>query len=374
MLYTNIRIIVPRLNFRNPKIFVTPRKKPYKTKDGIVDTTSSAVGVEILLNYWYKKLRTKRETRRCLYDALIGAYGVMEVGFTLETEKVGKKGDLLQVDELIKAESPYMVRRSPRDVRWDIEARDSTLSDARWISLDWNLPLDDVKANPRYSNTRGLKSNFTVKTDPEAKSTSSSTGVENDEINNPHLWSRVRGRDIWDKKTQTVFTYVEGHDKFIRKEEWPLFYDGGFPIDLLFFNELPDKSIPLADFDIYKSAQDELNQMRALALEHTRRISQRRVFAQKGNIDQDAMRDYEHGPDGVIVLVENVDQIKNAADATISQDIYIGINQMKGSIRENSGVSPTEALSAVKFDQATEPALLEKASTTIREDQRDIAG
>jgi len=257
-------------------------------------------------------------------------------------------------------------------VRWDIEARDSTLTDARWISLDWVLPLDDVKKNPRFSNTAGLKSNFTVKTDPRKKgSSTSSTGTENDDFDNPHLWDRVRGRDIWDKKTQTVFTYVEGHDKFIRKEEWPLFYDGGFPIDLLFFNELPDKSIPLADFDIYKAAQDELNQMRALTLEHMRRISQRRIFVEKENMDQDAMRDYEHGPDGVIVQVNNVEKIKNASDPTISQDMYIGINQMKGSIRENSGVSPTEALAATKFDQATEPALLEKASTTIREDQRD---
>ena len=372
MLYANIRVIVPRLNFRNPKIFVTPRKKPFRTENGIIDTTSAAVGIEILLNYWYKELKSKRETKRCLYDALIGSYGVMEVGYTLETEKVGKKGDLLVVDELIMADSPYMVRRSPRDVRWDIEARDSALTDARWISLDWVLPLDDVKKNPRYSNTRGLKPNFNVKTDPKKKGRDDETGTGTDDsFDNPHLWERVKGRDIWDKKTQTVYTYVEGHDKFIRKEEWPLFYDGGFPIDLLFFNELPDQSIPLADFDIYKKAQDELNQMRSLTLEHMRRISQRRVFAEKDNLDSDAMRDYEHGPDGVIVLVNNVDKIKNASDPTISQDMYIGISQMKSSIRENSGVSPTEALAATKFEQATEPALLEKASTTIREDQRD---
>ena len=368
MLYANIRTIVPRLNFRNPKIFVTPRKKPYRSEKGIVDTTSTAIGVEMLLNYWYRHLKSKRETRRCLIDALIAGYGVMEVGFTLKTEKIAQKGknkgDLLIVDELIKSESPYMVRRSPKDVRWDSEARDSSLADARWISLDWVRDIDDVKADPRFSNTGNLKTNFTIKHDSDSQGTDNSDNTE--------IWKKVKGRDIWDKKTERVYTIVEGHDKFLRKAKWPEFYDGAFPIETLFFNEHPDESIPIADFDIYKKAQDELNQMRAMTLDHMRRISQRRIFAQEDVLDSDAMRHYEHGPDGTVITVKgNIEQIRPDAQPTISQDMYIGMTQMRDSIREMSGVSPTEALAATKFEQATEPALLEKAATTIREDQRD---
>jgi len=367
MLYANIRTIVPRLNFRNPKIFVTPRKKPYRSAEGIVDTTSTAVGLEMLLNYWYRHLKSKREARRCLIDSLIAGYGVMEVGYTLKTEKVASKGknkgDLLIVDELIKSESPYMVRRSPKDVRWDSEAKDSSLADARWISLDWVRDIDDVKADPRFSNTGNLKTNFTIKHD------GTSTGTDHHDTT--EIWKKVKGRDIWDKKTEKVYTIVEGHDKFLRKAKWPEFYDGAFPIEILFFNEHPDNSIPIADFDIYKKAQDELNQKRAIALDHTRRISQRRVFSVKDNMDQDAMRQYEHGPDGAVIEVNNIEGVKPATDPTISQDMYIGMKQDRDSIREMSGVSPTEALATTKFEQATEPALLEKAASTIREDQRD---
>jgi hypothetical protein len=366
MLFANIRAIVPRLNFRNPKIFVTPRKRPYRGKgNSLIDTTASAVMLEIILNYYYKELSIKREARRCLIDALVGKYGIMQVGYTLKTEKV-KKGELLQVDELIKEDSPFAVRRSPNDVLWDIEARDSRLTDARWVGLRWIRPIDDVKRDPRYSNTRNLKGNFTVKTDYKTDSNQLPT---NPDV--PEIWDRVEGWDMWDKKTKTLYTMVEGHEKFLQKRDWPIDYEG-FPIEILHFNENPDNSIPVGDFDIYRHNQDELNVIRAMQLDHIDRLSKKKYKTTETNLDDSAERALKYGPAGTIVTMTNTDKFDSISDNPISQDIYMVGNMIKNGIREMAGVSPTEALVGVDFEQATEPALLERAAVTIREDQRDI--
>ena len=162
MVYGNLRAILPRLNFRNPNIFATAKKKPYRTGDAIFDTISASVIIEIVLNHYYRELEIKRETRKCIIDAYLGKYGVMELGYTLETEKI-KGEDLIEIHELIKSESPFAIRRSPLDLRIDPESTDSLLHDARWIALRGVDSLDDMKKNPRYENTRKLKSNYKVR-------------------------------------------------------------------------------------------------------------------------------------------------------------------------------------------------------------------
>src|SRR5512139_2330830 len=77
MVFSNIRAIVPRLNFRNPKIYVRPKKKPFRTNTGIFDTFSASASLEVILNYYYCELQIKREARKCLYDALLGPKGIM---------------------------------------------------------------------------------------------------------------------------------------------------------------------------------------------------------------------------------------------------------------------------------------------------------
>jgi hypothetical protein len=60
------------------------------------------------------------------------------------------------------------------------------------------------------------------------------------------------------------------------------------------------------------------------------------------------------------------------SDATISQDIYMVRNGLKQTIQQMMGVTGAEVLSAQKFESATEPALIEQASQTIRGDQQQI--
>ena len=166
VIFSNIQTIRPAINFKNPRIFASPKKKPFSTPEGgLFDTIAASVIFELLMNHYYKVLELKRQTDKILTDALIGPWGFIYLGHTLETEKiVTGTGKLIETHELIRKNSPFAIRISPMDVRIDSEAKDHQLEDASWVAIRWIKPLADVQANPKYSNTETLKPNFTSET------------------------------------------------------------------------------------------------------------------------------------------------------------------------------------------------------------------
>ena len=110
MVFSNIKTIMPSINLRNPRYFVSAKKKPYRTKDGIFDTNESGAMLEMALNYYAQELNLKREVDKCLLDALLGPWGIMQYGYTLETEKTekGKKG---KKNVALFVDGPNMIRK-----------------------------------------------------------------------------------------------------------------------------------------------------------------------------------------------------------------------------------------------------------------------
>lgn len=368
MVFANIRAIVPRLNFRNPKIFVRPKKKPFRTKDGMFDTLSASASIEIILNYYYQELQIKRESRKCLYDALLGPKGIMELGYSLKTEKIIDEEEI-DTNELIEEDSPYCMRRAPSDFRSDPEGTDHQLNDSRWIALRWVKALADLKKDPKYSNTTNLKCNYRVKTD---FSGAVRNREEVDQYEEAGLWGRVEGWTVWDKRTRRCMDIVEGHDKFLRNDKsWPLDLEG-FPVEILYFNENSGDNEPISDTWLYLDMQDELNRIGSMQLDHIRRISQRRTIVRDNAFDEEELLKLTYGGDGTIAKskINPGEAVMHMPDATISQDIYMVRNGLKQTIREMAGVSGAEAMVAQKFDQATEPALIEQASKSLRGDQQ----
>ena len=370
VIFTNIRSIVPRLNFKNPKIFTRPKQKPFRTKEGMFDTLQASVYIELILNYYYKVLDIKREARKCLYDALLAPWGVMELGYTVKTQKV-QKGELLEINELIEEDSPFCVRRDPQDFRVDPECKDSNLNDCRWIGLKWVKPLEDVKKDPRYSNTSSLKNNFRVKTAFD----SATGGMRIDDISDDQtLWGRVEGWTIWDRKEHRIMDIVKEHEKFLRNDdEWPLELNG-FPVETLYFNENATDVYPVPDTWLCLDMQDELNRIGSMQLDHIRRISQRRYVGRENAFAEEEIRKLTHGGDGTVAMtsMDPTTSLVPLTDATISQDIYMVRNGLKETIRQMMGVTAAEALAAQKFESATEPALIAQASQTIQGDQQQL--
>ncbi|MDH4101584.1 MAG: hypothetical protein OEV28_13545 [Nitrospirota bacterium] len=369
IIYANISTIIPSISISNPKIFVIPTKKPYPGEGGVMfDTVGAAAIKEVMLNYYYRKLRIKRQVRKVQYDALLGGFGVIEIGYITKTEKF-RDDQVKEVHELLKADMPFARRISPNDFLKDPESRDHLLEDAEWVAYRWVKRLEDLKSDDKYKNTKTLKTNFTVKTDYASKSDKQEYGNGERED-----FERVEGWTIWDKREKTLVDVVEEHDKLLRERDWPLDFGDGFNCEILYFNENPDEPFPLSDVDIYIDQQDELNILQSLQVSHAKKVSQRKYIAKESAFDETELDKIERGPDGTVAVskIDPASAITTLKDAAVSQDLYLAIQAVKNNTRQLSGVAEFEQGGAQKFDTATEPSLIQRGITVRRQDRRDI--
>jgi hypothetical protein len=369
LIFANTRTLVSQLAFKNPKHFITPLKKPHQKDGALFDTIQASLNMEALLGWYFKDMKTLRETRKCLYDALLGFRGIARLGYTLKTEKFKGK-DEINTDELIQADSPFIKRYSEFDFRHDTEGTDALLDDSRWCAFKFVAPLQDIKDNSRYS-TRGLKSNAGMITDFGQDGARKAVKPTDD---TREIVELVEGWEMYDKKTRRLRVIVPGHDKFLRNEKWEGALDNieGLPVEILYFNENPDSALPVSDVNTYRPMQDELNKTRSMNMDHVDRISRRRYVGNSTKLPDEELRKITHGGNGAVALVdgstENV--LEPVKDANVSQDIYIQSNLLKASIRQMAGLSQAEALDPKGADSATEAGLINLSSTGIRSDQQ----
>lgn len=368
LVFSNISTIKPSINLNNPKIFVRPSKKPYQLEDGTLFNTGAAAQLlEILLNYYWKSLKLKKQVDKALTDALLGHWGLIQVGYTFKAEKV-KDGKLLEINSLIREDSPFALRVSPLDLLVDPEATDHNLEDANWIAIRWEKDLEVVKRNPKYTGTGNLKPNLTTDDSDNKQEKSLNLGKGFGDDDKPYR-DRVEGYTYYDKVNQKIYDVVLTHDKALSEKDWKL-KSNNFSIKTLYFNENPDELLPISDVSIYKPQQDELNRLRSLQLSHVERVSKRAFITSQGNLPAEEKTKLTHGPDGVIIEAQRgPDSVVPLKDGTISQDMWLTIQSLRQGVRENSGIADFERGVAKKFDTATEPALIAQ-STTIKRTER----
>lgn len=378
MIFKTITTILPAVFIRNPHVYVMPRKRPYNTPDGkIFNTIEAASLVEILLNYYIEKLQLKRELRRSGLDASLGGPGYIQCGYDITSEIIeGSKKDSdgeeegasdVSPNELIKEDSPWFVRRSLRDILIDSNCTDHLLNDAEWVAFRVVKRLADVKADKSLKNTKDLDGNYTPGDDDKPK----------EAVNSMNDGGNARWLEYWvryDKRRNSVITYVEDAEKPMAETDWPIKYDG-FPVEVLYWNENPDQLFPMSDVELMIHQQDFLNRLESLQLDHVRRISSSKYVATEGSIDENEMLKLTQGPSGTIAYVKTSPPngaIAPLQDNAVSQDQYIMAGQVKNNIRETLGVAAYESGTSQKFDTAAEPELIQQGINIKRDDRKDM--
>lgn len=365
MVYSNVKILMPRISFRRPKIFVRPRR-PDRTGDTIPIADASRA-LEATINYYIEDLKIKRQMDRALLDALITPFGCVRVGYTVESEWI--QGDeLLEMNEFVKSESPYIVRWSPRDVRWDPEVRHR--EESRWMAFRSVADLADVKRNPKYTGTRDLRANLTVDLEKQGASIAKWGYEQPDVTGFDEEFARLERWEIWDRKKHRMMVYVPGHDKFIYDDQWPFDLDG-FPAEFLEFNEVPDCSIGVADTATYADQQIELNKLSSEELKHVKRFNPKMVY-QKNYFDEEALDTLERGETGT--LVESQGDPREAIFPVPLPNIQFNHLQVKEDIkqqiREIFGVTLFDRGSRENVQTATEAAYIQAPSIARSDDRR----
>jgi hypothetical protein len=399
LIFADIKVMLPTLALRNPRIFVKPTgatvQIPQMRPDGQpgepvpaqivngqpVPLLAAARAKEALINWRWRDLRVTQQVRRSLVDALCGPFGIVKLGYTVLTEKLAPEdGEQLEVNELIKGESPFAVRWSPLDFRVDPEARYPDLSDAEWVAFGSCERLQAIQKNPKYRNTRELKGTVDVRTDyamtgtggPGTQGLANTTDLRT-YTEEPDDYRRVQLWTVWDKREGKIITLADGHDKALQYDDWPLIHKG-FPCQTLCFTEHPDLLYGPPDLYQVLGQQDAYNEVASMSLNHVKRFL-RKYITQRGAFDPKELAKLLVPIDGLVIEAEATELanvIMPIPDAPIPVDWWQTQSRTRDDHDRVSGVADFVRGVAEKVDTATEASLLQSNLNVRTNDTRNL--
>lgn len=256
-----IDILVPSVYFRNPKVFLTPRRPQDLERRQINET---------IMNYEIQRMKLKIQMKRAVKDAFLTNFGCIKHGFDSEFRINDRsKGDNPNPENLlIDNGSIWNLRVSPFDFHIDPSANYTDLTDARYVVHSTDRFLDDIKKDNWFENTSGLSATKLQRAESEGRDELTDE-FKSSAINLEHR-EMIRINEFWDRKVEKVFVFADGHDKILKKMPWP-WKLGGFPFTILSFLYTPDKLYPRTDVENSLDVQDAMNQHISQIMAHGRR-------------------------------------------------------------------------------------------------------
>ncbi|KKL13089.1 hypothetical protein LCGC14_2529260, partial [marine sediment metagenome] len=268
------RSMLPQVYFRTPSVSIRARKPQFQENVALI---------EAIDNLLLKKLRIKEQMKLLLTDVYITGIGVLKFGydslyhgvvpeeldqlsfFESQMEGTPLEGvvkelrdddDTIEYHDLVAEEMPWALRWDPTSFIVEPGVRD--LDSAQWCGFYSLRPVEDVKKDPAYDNTKDIQGTRTHR------------GVDRRNYFGPrakHLDKRdpqielVELFEIYDLREQRMYVYGKDHDKWLRNEKWDIPMDG-FPCEVLYFNKTGDDFYPVSDAQYILTQQDELNDLR----------------------------------------------------------------------------------------------------------------
>lgn len=348
LVFSLLRSMVPQVYFKNPRVTITPRKPG-------LEAELNARIVQTIDNWLIQELMTKREMKKMISDSFLAGLGSGFIGYDSEygfdpskldpetgqftLTQFNKRGWRTEYNASVSPGMPWFLRARPEDVvyPWGCESA----RNAEWVALRVFRPTQDLRADPKYTNTSGLEGSFTIsRTAPEG-------GVRHDPMQGS--LSQGKGRlwtELWqihDARTGKVLGLTMNHDKFLRKQTDEMQIDG-LPVETVAFNPDPDFIYGIPDARLIEPQLLELNEIRTQAMHH-RRIDIVKFMYSAGAIDDTELQKLtsEKVMAGVKVNVEGDIGQKvinfNANVSGILQDLAGSGEIARGDTREMVGFS-----------------------------------
>ncbi len=385
MVFSVISTIKPSIDITNPKIFVSPRKSSFLVNGEKIDGSIGAARVQVLSEFLYSELNVEREIDKCRTDSLLGHRGIIFTGFEVKTKLV--KDDDLELGgaddpfiELIESESIFVKRISEMDLVYDIRTKEHDFEDSDWIAIRWVERLKDLQDDKSLKNTKDLVANGVI--DSIDKNTSDTiftrfkreAGGDN-VAKKGSVWDAVEGWDVWDKKNQKLIKIVLDHDKELLYKDWPISYGKEFPIDVLYYNYNPDKSVPLSDTKTYIVKQEFLNKFESKLLDSVKRMSDiKYAYNSKKLPNRQVVDRWAKAPSGNAIPVKGppADAIMTIDSKAVSADLYRTIQLIKQDIFTQLGIAQFESGGADKLETADEGRRIGQATAQRRENRSEV--
>lgn len=320
----NKKIPIPPINevfaYVQSDIATTYARDPYIAVNAEAGTPKGAALWEVILNYWWRKLKVKEELEYEIIDKDLVGFSWNKVGYTLTSTGNG--------DELrVRDETIYSKYLGWKDVLWNIGAKRPPV-DCAWMAQKIVMPLDEVKA--KYPPAKGLEGSPNPDVDEEIYKKS----AYKDDIKVAVLW------EIWDAKKRQILLVAETlKDRFLAPPKpWPE-YQTKFPFHMYWDFAVPGCAYPLSAIAPWESQILEEMIIMASAINHAKRWN-RQLFIKGGQIDEAALDKFERGDDGAIISVNgNLDEasFKFADFGQLPTDFYLLMDRLQAIKRNING-------------------------------------
>jgi hypothetical protein len=378
LIYPTVEVKIPSLYFHRPKVRITPR--PTREDDPMTLLQERAKLREDMCNTFIHdpRLHFKDHTELSLKESFF-YYGLVEIGYSVGdwidnpnaqkpvlmkdgTEVKDSDGltPVLQPDRIPKSEEIY-VRRIPAE-QFRVSARSEfILENCDWVGYYEWVYNEDLKQNPRYSNTDRLASGGKLNEDYDGK-IPLTTSVYDSEDDEPQHRGMTKIWKLWDLRTRTRFVIPDDQSFYLLPPQ-PYVV---FPFADLKVHERLTGWLPMPPHFNWMCPQAELNETRDSQRIHRKRMY-RRYQMQRGSMTPEEKTKMEEGGDGVVVETNvPVPAVIPIDDAQLDSAVARNVPQSKEDLMNVAAVGGDQR-GVAESETATQAQVIE-ARTQIRED------
>jgi hypothetical protein len=318
-------IPVPAINeifaFVQADVSHTYNRDPYISVNPKSGTVKGAKLWEVILNYWWRKLKTKEEVEPEIIDKDLVGFSFHKVGKEVESEGAG--------EELkITRDSLYSARIEWKDVVWNFGAKKPPY-DCLWMAQRIVKPLGYIKR--KYPNAKDIKG----VQNPEVDKSAYDSASFKDDISVGVLW------EIWDAEKREILLIAEGlNDQWLSDPRpWPD-YIKEFPFLMYWDTHAPGKQRPMSAIAPWETQVLEKMVILASAVNHAKRWN-RQMVVKQGAISTEALDKFERGDDGAILEntgTGDLDKNVHVLDwGTLPVDFYLLLDRLSAIERDVNG-------------------------------------
>lgn len=414
IIHATLQNMLPLIYAKNPEIAVKPNQHidpsgyDYRTADLFSET------LELVLNSCLKKAELKRVAKQVLRSCMVSKIGILKITYQRDYIKdplVSRQlhdaqeslaaliETIRQEDDVDKEDAEALIQRQnmivesleqqvtvmrreglnlgvvrPEDFRMDTSL--DTLQDykqAQWMAnRTWMTPKEvmsrfqlDKKDLEKFSTYRRNQNGI-----PQRLTKDSNLGEGEDVSIAIPVW------EYWDKITQTVYTWAEGGDSYIKVPFHPQkMGDSWFPFFILGLNWIDGEEWPISDVDLLENLQDEYMTIRTQAAKH-RDLAAPFYVADSSRINYEDIETFSNATIGDIALINasgaGVNTVFQPASTPPFNPMIYDTSSVRSDIEWISGLGDAARGSVARSKTATEANILQEGLSNRTGEKVDL--
>lgn len=370
MIFAVGRAMVPNTYFRDPKVCISANRPEYVWHARVVEAVD---------NWLTKELKIKETLKMAALDAYWAGTAIIKLGYDSEfgyipdqaldqdnataTEFSKKSGERIEYRENVKAGMPWALVCNPEDII--VPAGYRTPSSLPWICHRILRPLEDVKEDQKYRNTKDLAGTRIVNLQRGGRKP---FDRDEDETMYAELF------EVRDVRTKMIYVFCEGQT--LLKDIDALQIDG-LPYEFITFNPDPELFWGIPDVKMIEQQQLELNEVKTQQKKH-RAIALVKFLYKKGVLTKPQLDLMLSGEVGPAVEVED-DSIATAITMLqphVPPEFMALQKDIKEDIRVTVGSSSNQQgdFSPYHGKTAAESMIVNQANELRGNERKDILG